>query len=142
MMSRFCLMATQAVGVETLHDVAPMAVRALERSMHPAQGKSGLRVMEEGIFPELLTMAFTAIRQHTPVHIVLLVTLRASLRFSSKPSSVAMTLDAVEVEMHAIQSEIAVEISRHFPAPLAVATCTLFSEFTLVYVFVTSHALG
>lgn len=58
--------------------------------------------MEESIFPELLAMTLTAIRQHPSMNVVLLMAFGAGLRFARQASSVAVTFNTLKIEVHAI----------------------------------------
>lgn len=61
MMSRLSGVAAQARRAQALHHIASMTVGTLESSMHSTQWEPSLRVMEESVLPELLSMAIAAI---------------------------------------------------------------------------------
>jgi hypothetical protein len=91
-------------------------------------------MVEERVFPEVLTMAVTAVRQHAAVNVIFLMALITVLRLSGKLTPVPMALVAIHCEVNAFKREAAMEISRHFPAFFDVAVRTAIAKFTFVYI--------
>lgn len=110
--------------------------------MNSAQWEACLRVMEESVFPELLSVAVATVRQHTTMDIVFLMALSTVLRSSGELPAIAVALGTIKSEVHSVQCEVFVEVASHLPSTLGVATCALIAEFTFVNVFVTSETLA
>ena len=79
-----------------------MAFSTLQRSMNASKREARARVMKARALPEVLTMAFPAVRKHTAVNVIFLVTLVAVLGLTSKFSSVTMTFVTVHCEVNTL----------------------------------------
>ena len=80
-------MAIHATIRRALIDTAPVAGVAIQGPVNASQRKSRHRMLELGTSPELLPMAFPAVRKPAVMHVILLMTEQAVLAHAAQALS-------------------------------------------------------
>ena len=128
-------------GRRALVDPTTMAFNAIESAMGPTQREPAHGMFKFRVFPELLAVTISAVRQGAIVDVILLMAHQAVAAHAGEFTAIHVAFRAAERVVHSRQREVLVKITGLVPIFFIVAFDTTVAELTIVHVFMAVHAV-